>query len=131
MSATSKIFARLREPQLRERLPFHQLHRNRRTTGILHKIVDAHDVRMSELARPPCLGLEIVKRRRVPAHRVGQKLQSHVLSERFVPRAPDNTHAASPEHGLQRVASEDALSRGRTAHRGFGIRAGGAHLGAT
>ena len=72
--------------------------------------MDPNDVRMCQIEATFGFPLELIERRAIANHQVGEKLQRDVPVEFFIACKPDNPHAASSEHLDQRVAAEDLLS---------------------
>ena len=112
---------RLVQPPVGQSITRDIFHRDRRGRGVLHKIVDPHDVRVREIERPPRLTLEVLHRRPVRLHHLGQEFERHLAVQLLVPRQPDHPHAAAPEDLLQGVAGEDLLPGGETLDRGAEI----------
>src|SRR5262249_52531086 len=72
---------------------------------------------MRQFQAAPCLAFELIERRVILNHQVGEKFQRDVALQFFIARQPHNSHAASPENLDQRVAAKDSLSGGELTRR--------------
>ena len=103
--------------QLRQRHAVHCLHGDGGHQVVLEEIVDANDARMGELARALGLAFQVIERRGVELHDLGQEFQGEFLVELLVVRKPHHAHAAAPEDFFQQVTAKDLLARGKTLDR--------------
>ena len=84
-----------------QRLAIKLIHRNRDVIAILHKVIDAENVRVDELAVPFHLLAEFRHRTGIGSHCRGDKVKRHVFPEDFIARNPHR-----PRTGLAQTAAE-------------------------
>ena len=79
----------------------------------MDEIVNANDVRMSQVEAAPCLALELIKRCTILDHQIGKKFQREIALQLFIARQPDYSHSSSSEDLDQRVTTKNLLSAGK------------------
>ena len=83
----------------------------------MHEIMYSYDMRMCQFEAPLRLALQLVKRRTILDHQVGQEFQRDIALQFFVARQPHNSHSAAAEYFDERVAAKDFLSAGELTRR--------------
>ena len=102
--------ARLVCSQIGKRVAVDVFHRDASRDVVVHKIVDAHNIFVSELEASPCFALEIVQHGPVVNNQIREKLEGDIALQLFVARQPDDSHAAAAERLYQTVALEKLLA---------------------
>ncbi len=95
--------------QARERLAIDVLHRDRGRLAVLHEIVNADDVGVSQVEAPARLALHLILCLGIKAHFVRQEFQRDVPVQPFVMGQPDDPHAAPPQNAQELIAIEYLL----------------------
>ena len=83
----------------------------------MHEVMNPDDMRMSQFEAPLRLALQLVKRRAILDHQIGQKFQRDLALQFFVARQPHNSHSAPAKYFDERVAAKDFLSAGELTRR--------------
>ena len=83
----------------------------------MHEVMNPDDMRMSKFEAPLRLALQLVKRRAILDHQIGEEFQCDLALQFFVARQPHNSHSAAAEYFDERVAAKDFLSAGELTRR--------------
>src|SRR4029453_4238685 len=84
---------------------------------VVHKVINANDVFVSEFQATSGLALEIAQHRGIANNEVGQKFERDIALQFFVVRQPDNPHSSSAQNPNERVTTEEFLSVDKLALR--------------
>lgn len=79
----------------------------------MDEIVNADNMRMSQFEAALRFSLQLIKHCLILNHQVGKKFQRDIALQFFIPRQPDYSHSASPEHLDQGVTAKNFLSAGK------------------
>src|SRR6266446_2967374 len=82
--------------QIRKRFAVDILHRNTSRAFVVHKVINPHNVLMSQLETALRLPLQLVEQSTIVNDWIGKKFEGDFAFQLFVPRQPNNSHPTPP-----------------------------------
>ena len=104
---------RAADKQLAQRLPLHQLHRDKGAAIGLVNLVNRTDIRMVQRGGRACLEAKTLKRLRVVCEFFGKKLQRNMAAELQVFGFVNHAHAATADLAENAVMADHGVGQAR------------------